>query len=225
MASTLSGQRGTVSGHQKRPAQSNPDGEQPPHRWWRLNAGSDSDSDSSDMGNANGNGNSSDTPPEPTDMTPTLLKEEMEQRQIAEDFASVKWLNADSMPKTDEEIRDIQMSTWKSPVYGHFERKPKIVIHTKTGKRVYVFKCQKPGKLHGRTIKRPCNQTTTTNLRKHEQHCMGTTIKSLLKYLCELLRLKLAQWCAKCGQPFALVDDEEFEEIMQMLWTDVEVPL
>ncbi|KDQ19706.1 hypothetical protein BOTBODRAFT_170762 [Botryobasidium botryosum FD-172 SS1] len=210
--------------------ESNPDGQQPPHRWRCANADSNSDTDDNDTGNGggnshgNGNDNDNNTLPQSTDATPTLSKEEMERRWIAENFTSVKWLNTDGTPKTDEEIRDIQMSTWKSPIYGHFKHKPKIIIHTKTGKRVYVFKCQKPGKLHGRTIKHVRNQTITMNLRKHKQRCAGTTTKPLLKYSRELLQLKLAQWCTKCRWLFALVDDEGFEEIMQMLQTDVELP-
>ncbi|KDQ11445.1 hypothetical protein BOTBODRAFT_177284 [Botryobasidium botryosum FD-172 SS1] len=189
----------------------------------------DSDSDSDDSADRNGNtgSNGNNTSPGSTDLadaTLALSKEEMEQRRIAEGFTSLKWLNTNSTPKTNEEIREIQMSTWKSSVYGHFEHKPKIIIHTKSGKKMYIFKCQKPGKLHRRTIERARNHTTTTNLRKHEQRCTGTTTKPLLKYSRKLLRLKLAQWCAKRRWPFALVNDDEFEEIMQILWTDVELP-
>lgn len=121
------------------------------------------------------------------------------------------------------------MSTWGADVYQHFERTPKILIH-RSGKVLYAFKCQKKGyvhskiifivvsishyvlysKLHGRVVKRNRNCTTTSNLRDHERRCTGRPDKPLLKYSRERLRLKLAQWCAKRGRPFALVDDDEF---------------
>ncbi|KDQ10193.1 hypothetical protein BOTBODRAFT_178382 [Botryobasidium botryosum FD-172 SS1] len=77
-------------------------------------------------------------------MAKKLSPEELERQHKEEGFASVKWLNPDGTPKTTEEIRDIQISTWNMSIYDHFEHVPKICIHSNSKKVLYTFKCQKP---------------------------------------------------------------------------------
>lgn len=66
-------------------------------------------------------------------------------------------------------------------------------------------------KLKCRSVVRSRNTTATSNLIDHARRCTGyKQKKKALKFSRDLLRLKVAQWCAKRGRPFAMVDDEEF---------------
>ncbi|KDQ12827.1 hypothetical protein BOTBODRAFT_176238 [Botryobasidium botryosum FD-172 SS1] len=178
----------------------------PPRQRQRSVTVEDVDDDEDDNNNSNDHTEAAGTQPRATrDLTDAEL------RKIKEElgFMSIKWLNRDGTPKTEKEILEIQLAGWKAAVYDHFE-KPRIMVHT-SGKVKYVYKCRKPGKQHGRTVVREWTCTATSNLLAHFRWCMGLPGKPLLKYSRELLRLKVAQWCAKRGRPFAIVDDDEFE--------------
>ncbi|KDQ05896.1 hypothetical protein BOTBODRAFT_182118 [Botryobasidium botryosum FD-172 SS1] len=74
-----------------------------------------------------------------------LSKEELIARRDALGFGSVRWLNADGSPKTIGQILALQMSTWKADIYGHFEKKPKLVRMGADDKIGYSFKCRSVG--------------------------------------------------------------------------------
>lgn len=131
-------------------------------------------------------------------------------------------------------FKAIQMSRWHADVYKHFEPVPDLV-RLPDGNIGYSFKCHSDGyvhfarsprpytpltrislprKLKCRSVVRSRNTTATSNLIDHARRCTGDKQKKkALKFLRDLLRLKVAQWCAKRGRPFAMVDDEEFGKL------------
>ncbi|GJF00545.1 hypothetical protein PsYK624_168380 [Phanerochaete sordida] len=132
--------------------------------------------------------------------------------------------------RTNEKVLELQQAAWRSTTYDHFEP-PRIVIVD--GEVKYVFDCKTNPS--AKPLTRARWDDSTSNLVRHVHACekdkkpppgqkaidafaQGTT------YNPAKFRYKLAIWVARRHCPYAIVQDPEFLELLQMLNSKVEVP-
>ncbi|PIL25421.1 hypothetical protein GSI_13311 [Ganoderma sinense ZZ0214-1] len=118
-----------------------------------------------------------------------------------------------------EDVLDSLSKTWQSDVYKHFKR-PEI-IGTKNGDITYRFRC----KIHPlKTVDRKDYQDSTGNLTRHRLLCepedtpekeMITAYAAGTVYSPSHIRFLVAMWCARRHRPFSIVDDPEFQTLLQ----------
>ncbi|GJF00030.1 hypothetical protein PsYK624_163070 [Phanerochaete sordida] len=132
--------------------------------------------------------------------------------------------------KTNEEILEAQQALWRSFVYDHFEA-PVIVIVD--GEVKYKFICKTSPST--KPLTRARWDDSTSNLVRHVNACKKTSkpppgqkaIDAFAQgstYNPAKFRIKLSIWIARRHRPYAIVQDPEFLEILQMLNSKVEVP-
>ncbi len=135
-----------------------------------------------------------------------------------------------------------QSKQWTSAHYAHFKT-PEIFLDKGVVK--YQFICKRcvhsamspldlrltPLRSHPSIkIVRARHDTSTSNLKNHALKCAppkeGTIEEHVpgAKYSKALMRFKLTRWIARRNRPYAIVDDDELQDIFRMLYARVEVP-
>ena len=76
-------------------------------------------------------------------------------------------------------------------------------------------------------------EDSTGNLGRHIDLCIPVDAPEVqlmenysrgVTYSWERMRYQLAMWCARRHRPFSIVEDREFQEILQMLYPKVRLP-
>ncbi|KAF8578274.1 hypothetical protein K439DRAFT_1241850, partial [Ramaria rubella] len=115
-----------------------------------------------------------------------------------------------------------------SEVYAHFKMPPEIKISGDNIKYLFICKSN-PSK----SVTHSCMDDLTSNLVAHKTRCApeqvtgSSSIKSFVHgstYSYSQMRYLLTLWVARCHQPYAIVQDAELLQILQMLYELVDVP-
>ena len=82
-------------------------------------------------------------------------------------------------------------------------------------------------------VRRAPYEDSTSNLKRHIRNCvpedtpqtqMISAYAHGVTYSFARLRYFIAMWCARRHRPFSIVEDEEFKEMMAMLYPKVRLP-
>ncbi|RPD52433.1 hypothetical protein L227DRAFT_514796 [Lentinus tigrinus ALCF2SS1-6] len=120
-------------------------------------------------------------------------------------------------------------STWRSSVYDHFHA-PTIVCHL-DGHIMHKFMCRS---IHPTIcVSRADYEDSTSNLKRHIELCepMDTPEAQTMQdfahgvtYSWPQVRYLIAMWCVCSHCPFSIVEDREFQKLLQMLYLKIRLP-
>ncbi|OJT06793.1 hypothetical protein TRAPUB_2358 [Trametes pubescens] len=149
--------------------------------------------------------------------------------KLTAELKRAKWARK-SRGKTPEQALAETMKQWRSVHYDHYLA-PAVVLPAQPGGRImHKFVC----KFHpSKAVLRADYEDSTTNLKRHAELCdppetpateMITAYASGVSYSPSRMRYLIAMWCARRHRPFSIVEDEEFREILHMLYPKVSLP-
>ncbi|KAH9856053.1 hypothetical protein C2E23DRAFT_723372, partial [Lenzites betulinus] len=116
-----------------------------------------------------------------------------------------------------------------SPAYDHFKA-PVVLPPKADGTVMYRFVCKRHPSKH---VDRADYEDSTGNLKRHISGCdpedvpeveLITAYAQGTSYSGARLRFYIVMWCARHHRPFAIVEDAEFRQLLEMLYAKTEIP-
>lgn len=131
--------------------------------------------------------------------------------------------------KSNDDVLAVQMTSWKSEVYDHFNSPP--VIFVEKGIVKYKFVCKTNPTID--PVTRVRHDRSTSNLNRHVERCSsrlapaGQRINEFAHgstYSKAELRYLITLWVSSCHRPFAIINDPPLQRILKMLFAKVDIP-